>query len=583
MPAGRGVARGLGACGLAVALAACGARPEPADLILRHGTIVTLDPSQPRATALAARGGSIVAVGPDDAVSRLAGPATKIVDLDGWTAVPGLIEGHGHLTGLGRARLTIDVSHEKTWEDVVAAVAKAAAKTPKGTWILGWGWHQDKWVTPPRPAVDGCPVHAALSAAVPDHPVLLKHAAGAHMGIANARALALAHIDRATKDPDGGTIVRDARGEPTGVLRENAYQLVLDAYDASRAARTPAQVADDTRHEAEVAMAECLRKGITSFQDAHSPFADVDVFKAMADAGQLPVRLYVMVREPNDVLRKRIASYRFIGLDDGHLTVRAIKKQIDGALGSHGAWLLEPYADHPGSTGLVTNPVAEIEEAAAIALENGFQLAVHAIGDRANRETLDLYERAFRAHPTSVPPRFRIEHAQLLAPEDVHRFAQLGVIAAMQGIHCTSDGPWVPTRIGEGRARERGYLWRSLIDSGAIVSNGTDCPVEDPDPIANFYATVTRKMANGEAFHPEQRMTREEALRSMTLNAAYAAFEDDVKGSLVRGKYADVTVLTGNPLEVDDDAIRGLRIAMTIVGGSIAYTNPEIAHPGGPR
>ena len=539
--------------------------------MLEHGLVVTVNRARPRAEALAVRDGRIVAVGIDSEIRPFIGPKTRVVDLQGMLAVPGLIEGHGHLTGLGRARRTLDVSAARTWDEVVELVRKAAAIAAPGSYILGWGWHQEKWDAPPSPAVEGYPVHAALSAAVPDHPVLLKHAAGAHMGIANARALALAKIDRETRDPEGGTILRDARGEPTGVLRENAYELALGAYDATLASRTPAQFEADVRAEVETAAAECLRKGITSFQDAHSPFTEIDVFKRMADEGKLPLRLYVMVLEPNDVLRARLPDYRFIGLNDGVLTVRAIKKQIDGALGSHGAWLLDPYADHPESTGLNTATVADVEEAAKIALENGFQLAVHAIGDRANRETLDLFERAMRQHPQPDSPRFRVEHAQLLAPEDVGRFAMLGVIASMQGIHATSDGPWVPTRIGPDRSRERAYVWRRLIDTGAVVSNGTDCPVEDPDPIANFYASVTRRMKDGRAFFPEERMTREEALRSLTQAAAFAAFEEDVKGTLAPGKYADITVLSKDILSVPDDEIMTTRVALTIVGGKVAY------------
>jgi predicted amidohydrolase YtcJ len=291
----------------------------------------------------------------------------------------------------------------------------------------------------------------------------------------------------------------------------------------------------------------------------------------MADEGKLPVRLYVMVLEPNQVLRARLKDYRWIDLDNGHLTVRGIKKQVDGALGSHGAWLLEPYVDLPSSSGLETETVADIEETADIALEHGFQLAVHAIGDRANRETLDIFQRAMRAQPQPASPRFRVEHAQLLAPEDVPRFAVLGVIASIQGIHGTSDGPWVPTRIGPERSRERAYVWRRLLDAGAAVSNGTDCPVEDPDPIANFHASVTRLMKDGRAFFPEECMTREEALRSLTATAAYAAFEEDVKGTLAPGKYADVTVLTKDLLAVPDAEILDTRVAMTIVAGRVAY------------
>jgi len=283
------------------------------------------------------------------------------------------------------------------------------------------------------------------------------------------------------------------------------------------------------------------------------------------------MRLWVMARDENTLLRERLPAYRLEGLGHGFLTVRAIKRQIDGALGSRGAWMLEPYSDDPSQTGLNTEPVADIEETARIAIENGFQLCVHAIGDRANRETLDLYERAFRAHPDKRKLRWRIEHAQHLSRADLPRFAKLGVIASVQGIHCTSDGPWVPARVGAKRAEDGAYMWRDLIDSGAVVCNGTDVPVEDVDPIANFHASVTRKMADGASFYPGQKMTRMEALRSYTVNAAYAAFEDDVKGSLAVGKLADVTILSKNILTIPDDEIEGAKVIATIVDGKLVY------------
>jgi predicted amidohydrolase YtcJ len=268
---------------------------------------------------------------------------------------------------------------------------------------------------------------------------------------------------------------------------------------------------------------------------------------------------------------QNLAAYRLVDGYDKHLTVRAIKHTLDGALGSRGAWLLEPYSDQPSSTGLETTPLATVKATAALAMQHGYQLCVHAIGDRANRETLDLFEAAMKANPDKKDVRWRVEHAQHLSLADIPRFGRLGVLASMQGIHCTSDGPWVPTRIGTDRARERAYVWRSLLDAGARVSNGTDTPIEDPDPIANFAASVTRRMGDGRTFYPEQRMTREEALRSLTVNAAYAAFEEDVKGTLAPGRYADITVLSQDLLTVPEDAIAQTKVAATIVGGRVLY------------
>jgi predicted amidohydrolase YtcJ len=341
--------------------------------------------------------------------------------------------------------------------------------------------------------------------------------------------------------------------------------------DDALARRSPDEIDAETVRAVELAQDECLSRGITTFEDAGSTFATIDRLRKMAEGGRLRMRLWVMVRDDNDRLRERLSAYRFDGLGNGFLTVRAVKRQIDGALGSRGAWMLEAYADDPSTSGLNTEPVADIEETARIAIENGFQLCVHAIGDRANRETLDLYERTFRAHPDRKNLRWRIEHAQHLSPVDVPRFAKLGVVASMQGIHCVSDGPWVPARVGARRAEDGAYLWRRLIDSGAVVCNGTDVPVENVDPIANFHASVTRTLAGGGAFYPGQKMTRIEALRSYTVNGAYAAFEENVKGSLAVGKLADVTVLTRDILTIPDDEIERAKVAYTIVGGKIAY------------
>jgi hypothetical protein len=546
-----------------------GCKPAPADLVLLGGKIVTLDASHPEATALAARAGQIVAVGTDAEIQPFMGSKTEVVRLDGKLAVPGLIEAHGHLRNLGTLRMTVDLTKTHSWEEIVQKVREAAAKAKPGSWIFGRGWHQEMWDHLPSPLVEGYPEGDALSEAAPANPVVLRHRSG-HAAIANRAALGAAGIGEGTKDPDGGRIVRDAKGAATGVLIENAADLALAAMNAALARRPPEEIDAEMARVVEIVQDECLSKGITTFQDAGSSFETIDRIKAMAEAGRLKVRLWVMVRDANVLLAERLPAYRFTGLGNGFLTVRAIKRQMDGALGSRGAWMLEPYSDDASTTGLNTDPVADVEETARIAIENGFQLCVHAIGDRANRETLDLYERAFRAHPDKKNLRWRVEHAQVLSPADIPRFANLGVIASMQGVHCTSDGPWMIARVGAKRA-EGAYAWRDLIDSGAIVCNGTDTPVEDVDPIANFYASVTRKLADGTTFYPRQRMTRLEALRSYTVNAAYAAFEEDVKGSLTVGKLADVTVLTKDILTVPDEEIRGAQVAYTIVGGRVAF------------
>jgi predicted amidohydrolase YtcJ len=317
-----------------------------------------------------------------------------------------------------------------------------------------------------------------------------------------------------------------------------------------------------------------LAKGVTSFHDAGSDFETVDLLREMADDGALGVRLYVMIRTSNDELAEKLADYPLVGYADHHLTVRALKRSIDGALGPHGAWLLEPYSDMPESRGLNTATVESVTETARLAMLHDFQLNVHAIGDRANRETLDIFERAFRDDPPEADRRWRVEHAQHLHPDDIPRFADLGVIASMEGIHATSDAPWVVPRLGEQRAREGAYVWRTLMESGAVVTNGTDAPVEDVDPLASFYATVTRKTKDGTAFYPEQRLTRAEALQTYTINGAYAAFEENIKGTLTPGKLADITVLSKDILTVPEEEILTTDVVYTIVGGEVRYRRP---------
>jgi predicted amidohydrolase YtcJ len=550
------------------------AGPPPADLVLCGGRVVTLDPAHPRAEALAATGGRIVAVGSDADIASRIGPATRVIELAGRLAIPGFIEGHAHLLGVGRGRTILDCRRARTWDALVAEVAAATAREPDGTWIVGRGWHQEKWERAPAPAVEGLPTHAALSAASPRHPVLLTHASG-HLAFANARALALAGITATTPDPPGGTIVRDGVGAATGALRETAAGLVARAQAAIEAARSPAERRAEQRRWIALACEEALQKGITTFHDAGSSFAVIDLLQELAATGALPLRLYVMVDESNEALARGLARHRLDRVGDGHLTVRAIKRYVDGALGSHGAWLLAPYDDQPGTSGANVTPVEALEATAALALRHGFQLCTHAIGDRGNRETLDFYERAWRAGGIaggdSARLRWRIEHAQHVDPADVPRFAALGVIASMQGVHCVSDGPWVPKRLGRARARATSYAWRSLLDAGAVVSNGTDAPVEDLDPLACFHATVTRAMADRERFFAEQCLTREEALASYTRANAFAAFEEDVKGRLAPGLYADVTVLDRDILTCAEDALREARVDCTIVGGVVRY------------
>jgi predicted amidohydrolase YtcJ len=551
---------------------ACAGR-ETADLVLRDGKIVTMVEAFPEVEALALVGDRVIAVGSNDDIDAYVGESTRVIELEGRLAVPGLTEGHGHLVKIGRKLANLQLETARTWDEIVAMVAEAARATPKGEWIFGRGWHQEKWDEPPSPAVRGAPVYDALNEVSPENPVILRHASG-HMAVANALALERAGIDESSPDPDGGEYLRRADGSLTGVLIENAENAVLDAYNEDLAARGPEAVRARLEKEVELAVRECLSKGVTSFHDAGSTFEWIDVYRSLADERRLGVRLYVMVNGEKEALGDRLDEYRMVGYGNHHLTVRAIKEYVDGALGAHGAWMLAPYEDLPQSTGHNVRPLDTLDAAARAAIERDYQLCVHAIGDRGNREILDLYERHYATRP-GADLRWRVEHAQHLDPADIPRFAELGVIAAMQGVHCTSDGPWVPDRIGDDRAREGAYVWRSLLDTGAVICNGTDAPVEDVDPIANFHASVTRDTGEG-AFFPEQRMTREEALRSLTLDAAYAAFEEEIKGSLAPGKLADIVVLSRDVMTVPDDEILETEVDLTLVGGEVVYHRDNV-------
>jgi hypothetical protein len=533
---------------------------EPADLVLQNATVHTVDAKRPRAEAVAVRGSRIVAVGTSAEVQAYVGPRTRVMDLRGRTVVPGFDDAHAHFLGIGFARLDVDLVGTASFDEVLARVEKAVKARAPGEWVRGRGWHEEKWTAPARGAVRGFPTHAALSAISPDNPVVLERADG-HAVLVNAKALALFGITRATRAPEGGEIIHDAAGEPTGVFVDNAERLV-----------TPQERSEpELRRALELAMDECLAKGVTSLTDAGAPVEVIGLYKEAAAAGKLRTRLYVMA---SGLRTMRALGKPETGLGGGLLDVRAVKLYADGALGSRGAALLEPYADDAGNLGLVRTPPEEMLEAARVALARGFQVGIHAIGDRANRIVLDVFEKAFAERPEAKDPRFRIEHAQILDAADIPRFGRLSVLASMQGIHCPSDRPWAPKRLGEARVAEGAYVWRKLLDSGARIVNGTDAPVEDVSPIQNFHASVTRAGADGQppgGFDPDQKLTRAEALRTMTLDAAYGSFAEREKGSIEVGKLADLVVLSQDLLSVPDAALMKTEVLATILDGRVLY------------
>ncbi|MGF1582828.1 MAG: amidohydrolase [Gemmataceae bacterium] len=543
---------------------------KPADLVLTNGKIVTLDKRFGVVQALAAHKGKIYRVGKNSDVAKFIGPKTTVIDLKGKLAIPGFIECHAHFVSLGRSKMMLPLARAKSWDDIIEQVKTAAKKTPKGEWIIGRGWHQEKWSTKPKANINGYPIHTRLSEITPDHPVLLTHASG-HMCFANAEAMRLAKVTKTTSNPSGGEILKDGKGNPIGVFRETAQGLVQRAYQQSLRDRTPEQQKKELTRAIELATEECLRNGVTSFQDAGSSFGTIATFKKLAEQGKLKVRLWVMVRTGNMQLARLLSQFIMVGFGDNFLTVKAIKVIFDGALGAHGAWLLEPYEDLPMKTGLNTTSLASLRKTAEIAVKNKCQLCVHAIGDRANREVLNVFEATFKNYPSKNSRRWRVEHAQHLHPTDIPRFSQLGVIASMQGVHCTSDAAYVLSRLGYRRASEGAYMWQSLLRSGAIIANGTDAPVEDISPIECFYASVTRKLANGAVFFEKQKMTRQQALKSYTVDAAFAAFEEKIKGTLSPGKLADIVVLSKDLLTIPDREILNTRVDYTIVGGRVMY------------
>ncbi|MCK5456805.1 MAG: amidohydrolase, partial [Melioribacteraceae bacterium] len=410
-------------------------------------------------------------------------------------------ESHAHFLSLGESKIKLDLSTATNWDGVIALVAEASEKARPGEWIIGRGWHQEKWDPVPEENVEGYPFHTVLSSATPYNPVLLTHASG-HALFANKYAMDIAKINVSTKNPRGGRIVRDSLKNILGVFEEEAMSLIYKEYQKYLGNRTEREINAHREKVVQLAIKECLKYGITSFQDAGSTFDEIDFFKEQIDSGRLPIRLNVMISADNKELEKRIADYKILNYGENHLTVRAIKKYIDGALGSRGAWMFSDYSDLPNHTGLNVTPISTLRKTAKIAIENGFQMCTHAIGDKANREILNIYEKTFKQNPDKTDLRWRVEHAQHLARKDIARFGELKVIAAMQGIHATSDAIFVPKRLGRERAKRTSYVWRKLIDSGALICNGTDAPVESVNTIKNYFATVTRQLPNGATFFP---------------------------------------------------------------------------------
>ncbi|MFL5486267.1 MAG: amidohydrolase [Gemmatimonadaceae bacterium] len=534
-----------------------------ADLVLINGRIYTVDNARPVVSALAVRGGRVAFIGSDAEAKALANPSTTVIDLEGAAVVPGFVDAHAHLLGLGTTLQRVNLAGSPSYDDVIARVKAWARDVAPGAWILGRGWDQNRWPT------KEFPTHEALSGAFPDNPVALTRIDG-HALLANAKAMQLAGVNASTPDPRGGRIIRLASGAPSGVFVDNAQSLITRAI--------PSATKADKRKAILAAVAEANRWGLTGVHDAGEDVETVGIYEELARAGSYHLRNYVMLSDPGEPGSPATLRNPYIqrgpqsALYDGHLWIRAIKLYADGALGSRGAALLEPYSDEPTNSGLLVSRPEHIRAWADSALRRGFQVNVHAIGDRGNRIVLDAFDSALKKSP-KADHRFRIEHAQVLSPSDIPRFARLGVIPSMQATHQTSDMRWAEARVGPQRIRGA-YAWRSLLNTGVVIPNGTDFPVEEVNPLLTFHAAVTRQdptnwPAGG--WYPEQKMTRQEALLSMTLWPAYAGFQESILGSLTPGKYADFVVLDRDIMSVPDTEILGARVMSTWIGGKRVY------------
>ncbi len=542
-----------------IAPVALRAEEPPADSIWLNGIVYTADGKFSRAEALAVRGGRIVAVGTDKGVRMLAGERTSVHDLKGRCVTPGFIDSHGHMTSLGSfSSGRLDLHDARTFDDVVRRVGEAAAKAAPGEWILGGRWDQSLW------GERDFPTHEKLSEAAPRHPVWLERIDG-HAAVANRRAMEIAGVTAATKDPPGGEVLRDARGEPVGLFVDNAMPLIERFIPGGKVAPEELILRAQER---------CLRAGLTGVHDAGIGPREIEAYRRLAAGGRLKIRIYGMAY--GSLGAEYFRSHR---PETGErFTLRALKLMIDGAMGSRGAWLIEPYADRPLDAsgnpyrGLPVQEPPFVRGVALAAAESGWQACTHAIGDRGIRETLDAYGEAFAKSP-GRDLRFRIEHAQNPHPADIPRFAALGVIASMQPTHATSDMRWAEARVGPERAKTA-YALRKFLRAGVRIAGGSDFPVEGEDPLRGLYAAVTRQdeaeRPEG-GWHPEERMTREEAIRAFTIDAAYAAFEEKEKGSIEPGKLADFVVWSRNIAACEPRALLDAHALSVVIGGDVVF------------
>ncbi|MGQ0702660.1 MAG: amidohydrolase [Gemmatimonadales bacterium] len=533
-----------------------------ADLVLRNARIYTGNDRAPRAEAVAVSGNRIVYVGDNGGAERRTGPSTRVVDLRGATVFPGFTDAHVHLSGVGAREMTLNLEGTNTLEAFLAKVKERVDQARPGQWVTGRGWIETFW----RPPV--FPTRQDLDRIAPSHPVYLTRADG-HASVVNSAALRLANITRATQAPEGGAINRDAAGEPTGMLIDRAQGLVSRLIPPASEAELDEQIVRGAQREVEL--------GWTQIHEAGSGWSTVERLRRLYRDGKVKLRVYQSIRGPGRDVDTLLARGASIGESDGRLTIRTIKVTIDGALGSRGAALLAPYSDDPRNTGLITADTVAYKAMLLSALRNGIQVETHAIGDRGNRLMLDLYEWAMKQVPPEqrkiAEPRWRDEHTQILHPNDIPRFKQLGVIPSMQPSHAISDLYFAPARLGMERLKGA-YAWQSLLKTGVPIAGGSDAPVERGEPLIEFYAAVARKDLqgrSGEGWHPEEKMTRDQALKAFTIWAAYASFQENERGTIEAGKLADFTVFDLDLMRVPEAEILKAKNLMTVINGEIVY------------
>ncbi len=531
-----------------------------ADLVLKNGIIRTLDRDRPKAGAVAVKDGRIIFVGDVGGVLRYEGARTKIIDLDGAAVIPGLTDAHAHVVGLGHALAELDLKGTTSPEQIKNMVRKALFSLPPGAWLSGRGWDQNDWETKVFPLAEDLE-------GTEKNPVFLRRIDG-HAVWINKKALEVCGINKDTPDPKGGRIVRDVSGNPTGIFVDNAVDIVL--------AGKPHPTFAEKLEWARMAIKECNRWGIVCVHDAGVDSVSLEIYRELYGRGELTLRIYAMLDPANEAFFESCLDTGPHEEANGFITVRAVKLYADGALGSRGAALLEPYSDAPEQKGFLVNSAAEIQRVTEAALSHGFQVCIHAIGDAANRMVLDVYEKALSKNPVK-DPRLRIEHAQVISPDDMARFGRLGVIPSMQPTHATSDMQWAEERLGSRRIKGA-YAWRKLIEGGSRIPCGSDFPVEAVDPLKGIYAAVTRQEASGKpsgGWYPRERMTIEEAVGGFTLNAAFAAFAEKSRGSITIGKLADFTVLDKDIFTCAPKDIPDVKVLYTIVGGKIVYAKKK--------